>query len=615
MAQAGWEVRVGLPGLGAAVGGGGASPTAPRGEAVARHRDAPMVRVEDAFLRSLHPGRMGEATFGLLIDPVGVHFDAAQPSAVEMLLADHPLNEAALLARARDARAFMARHHLSKFAATDPSLDLPEPGYVLVIDQTEGDASVRASGATADTFARMLSTAQTENPGKRIIIKTHPETRSGHRKGYFRDGLADPVSPTRLFAGASAVYTVSSGLGLEAIFHGHRPRVFGTPVYAGWGLTDDRAPVPRRGRALTVDQLFAACMILAPTWYDPVGDRLCEIEDVLRMLAAGARAWREDRHGWSALGMSRWKHPHLKRFLGDVTFTPKPGRRRMAWASKAGEGDVRLEDGFLRSRGLGAALTPPLSYTLDDLGIYYDPSRESRLERLIAQQLAPDECARARALIDTLVAARLTKYTTGAAPPALPAGHRILVPGQVEDDAGLLSAAGEVRTNATLLKRARQENPDAVLIYKPHPDVEGGFRPGHIAAAEADVMATNTDPHTLLAQVDAVWTMTSLLGFEALLRDIPVTTLGAPFYAGWGLTTDLGPVPARRTARPSVEALAHAALIAYPRYSDPVTGLALSPEAAVTRLSLGPVARPEGTLARLQAWRARLKRRSVGSSS
>ena len=39
---------------------------------------------------------------------------------------------------------------------------------------------------------------------------------------------------------------------------------------------------------------------------------------------------------------------------------------------------------------------------------------------------------------------------------------------------------------------------------------------------------------------DRVVCMTSLMGFEALLRGIPVTTFGRPFYAGWGLTRDLG---------------------------------------------------------------------------
>ena len=86
--------------------------------------------------------------------------------------------------------------------------------------------------------------------------------------------------------------------------------------------------------------------------------------------------------------------------------------------------------------------------------------------------------------------------------------------------------------------------------------------------------------------------MTSLLGFEALLRGRRVTTTGAPFYAGWGLTRDLGDVPPRRTARPFVEGLVHATLIDYPRYYDPVTGTACPPELVIDRLAHGPLPQP-----------------------
>jgi len=77
---------------------------------------------------------------------------------------------------------------------------------------------------------------------------------------------------------------------------------------------------------------------------------------------------------------------------------------------------------------------------------------------------------------------------------------------------------------------------------------------------------------------------TSLLGFEALLRGKSVTCLGVPFYAGWGLTRDLGQIPDRRFARPTLAQLTHATLIGYPRYFDPVTKQPCPPEVVVERL-------------------------------
>ena len=610
----GHPLRLGWPGAGDLVAVWGRRPVAARGKRVAARTGAGILHVEDAFLRSVLPGRSGAPPLGLLIDRQGVHFDADSPSDLESILAHHPLDDAALLGRARDAIARLRTSHLTKYSGVDPDRPPPGEGHVLVIDQTRDDASVRSSGAGAATFRAMLASAQAEHPGAPILVKSHPETAQGYRPGHFssadtggRVRLVDaPLSPWALLDGAAAVYTVSSQMGFEAILAGHRPQVFGRPFYAGWGLTADRhtAPLPRRGRPLSRAQIVAGAMILYPVWYDACRDRLCPLETSLDQFEAETRAWREDRRGWSAYGMRLWKRAAVQRFFGGqrrVIFDrPGPGRRAMVWAAcraEAPEDAMRVEDGFLRSRGLGADLVPPLSLVLDDLGIYYDPARESRLERLIAQRatLRVDQARRAHALIARLTGDGLSKYNLGAPAPDLPEGHRILVAGQVADDASIRLGAGDIATNLALLRRVRADNPGAVILYKPHPDVEAGLRPGAVpseALAElADMVIDGVDPATLLPRVAELWTMTSLMGFEALLRGVRVTTTGAPFYAGWGLTRDLGPVPARRRARPALEGLVHATLIDYPRYRDPVTGLPCPVEVVADRLARGELPR------------------------
>ncbi|WP_170569291.1 capsular polysaccharide biosynthesis protein [Ruegeria atlantica] len=603
----GYDIRLGLPKDGEVVGVWGNSPTAYRGMTIAARYNAPILRVEDAFLRSLHPGRTGEPPLGLLLDRSGVHFDPTQPSDLETLLATHPLDDTALLNRARHGAERMRELQLSKYSAIDPTLPPPDPGYVLVVDQARGDVAVTASSGDDARFREMLVMAQEENPGARVLIKAHPETLAGHRSGYFSEQdetdrvslLRAQISPWTLLEGAVGVYTLSSQMGFEAIMAGHKPRVFGQPFYAGWGLTQDENYFPRRQRSLTRAQLFAAAMILYPTWYDPYRNQLCELETVLDTLEAQTRAWRQDRKGWTASGMRLWKRKHLQQMFGrekKIRFTDGPpeesDRPHMVWASqtRGAENAVRIEDGFLRSRGLGANLVPPLSLATDDLGIYYDPTHPSRLEELIAarEALRPDQELRAERLLAQIVSGQVSKYNVGENAPELPEGHRILVPGQVEDDASILLGTTTVRTNTDLLRTVRKANPNAILIYKPHPDVEAGLREGMLHDETlADVIAHHADPSALLPQVQEVWTMTSLLGFEALLRGVRVTTLGAPFYAGWGLTTDLGTVPARRGARPSLLGLVHAALIDYPRYLDPVTGQPCPVELAVQRLSDG----------------------------
>jgi capsular polysaccharide export protein len=621
---AGHELRFGLPGPEDGVLVWGHSPTAGRGEAVAARRGVPLVRVEDAFLRSIHPGRSRrDPPLGLLVDPVGLHFDSSAPSRIETILATDSLQDSSILAAAERSIARLKHLHLSKYNTHDPDLPVPEPGHVLVIDQTRGDASIRHGGASEATFRDMLAAACRENPDARIVIRSHPETTAGQRPGHFTPAeaggrvtiLNDPVSPHRLLAGAGAVYTVTSLLGFEAILHGHRPHVFGQPFYAGWGLTEDRQPLPRRCRRLTAPQLFAGAMILAPLWYDPCRDRLCGLDQVIDQLEAEARAFRSDRHGHVAAGMRLWKRPRLQDFFGGtraLRFRDDPGaadrlarrtgRHLVVWAGKEpagfapGSPCLRVEDGFLRSRGLGAELVPPMSLVTDDRGIYYDPTRPSQLDALVAAPLPPGGRERAESLLARLRAQGLSKYNLASAPlPPLPDGHRILVPGQVEDDAAILKGAGPVRTNLALLRAVRAAHPGAVVIYKPHPDVLAGLRagaiPDHQLAGLADVVLTAADPAALLAEVQEVWTMTSLLGFEALVRGVPVTCLGAPFYAGHGLTRDRGPVPDWREPA-DLAGLAHAALIAYPRYWDPVSRRPCPPEVALDRLASGGGPRP-----------------------
>ncbi|WP_293444884.1 hypothetical protein [Planktotalea sp.] len=148
-----------------------------------------------------------------------------------------------------------------------------------------------------------------------------------------------------------------------------------------------------------------------------------------------------------------------------------------------------------------------------------------------------------------------------------------------------------------LLSAGRAVNRDAVILYKAQPDVEAGLRKGLVAnentAHLCDAVLHKCDPIAAIDASDEVWTMTSLLGFEALLRGKTVTCLGAPFYAGWGLTRDLGPVPAWRSTEITLESLVHAAFIDNPRYFDSITQQPCPAEVVLERLASGKVTKPK----------------------
>ena len=107
---------------------------------------------------------------------------------------------------------------------------------------------------------------------------------------------------------------------------------------------------------------------------------------------------------------------------------------------------------------------------------------------------------------------------------------------------------------------------------------------------------------TLLSSVDEVHVLTSLAGFEALLRWKKVTCYGQPFYAGWGLTDDIV-TPVRRTRRLTLDELVAGALILYPTYVSRVTGKFTTAERALDELLEWRQQKPTG----MPLWRKALR--------
>lgn len=242
---------------------------------------------------------------------------------------------------------------------------------------------------------------------------------------------------------------------------------------------------------------------------------------------------------------------------------------------------VTLEDGFVRSLGLGVAGAKVLSVVVDDLGVHYDPARPSRIEAMLQQGGWESAAllARARAAMAAMRTHRISKYNLAAAPSpaaaALLAGEPfVLVVDQTAGDAALAGTAPDAF--ARMLAAARAENPGARIVVKAHPDVAAGRRRGLIApeaaaAVGATLLGEALDPWALLQRAIRLYTVTSQMGLEALVAGRPVRCFGLPFYAGWGATAD-EVACARRTRRRGAEEIVAAAYLLYARYADPRTG-------------------------------------------
>jgi capsular polysaccharide export protein len=592
--------------------------------AFAERHGLPYLALEDGFLRSVALGN-ADPPLSVVSDGRGVYYDARQASDMERLVST--AHSAAERNRAALVMSLWRSGRLSKY---NHAREIPPPfngPFVLVVDQTAGDSSIAYGLASAESFRRMLDAALDEHPGLPIVLKVHPDVIAGRKRAHFDRLSAGQSARVTLLASnahapallepAQAIYVVTSQMGFEALMWGKPVRTFGMPFYAGWGLTrDELAPPDRRKteQAVTLEDLVHAALVDYPRYIDPETLERCEVERLMDWMALQRRMRERFPARLQAVAFSNWKKPVAQAFFagsslrlvptpeplgGAVEQAGEPATARAVWgrpadgAAAAALADaplLRVEDGFLRSVGLGAHWVQPLSWVVDRTGMYYDATTPSDLETMLQTACFDDALlARARALRERIVAAGITKYNVGSGGWARPpeAKRVILVPGQVEADASIAWGTPGVRRNLELVQAVRRAAPDAYLVYKPHPDVLAKTRlrgeGDQLIAAHCDEVVAGVPIHALLDAADEVQVLTSLAGFEALLRGKPVVCHGQPFYSGWGLTEDEHPHP-RRTRRLTLDELVAGALILYPTYVSRTTGAFTTPERALHEL-------------------------------
>ena len=571
----------------------------------------------------------------LVRDYSGIYYDASAPSDVELALNSDYMLPQNVIEQAVDAIALMNRHGISKYTYAPDFMHgylLKHPGpsrRVLVVDQSFGDMSVDHGGGTPKLFEDMLQAAIFENRDAQVWIKAHPDVIAGKSKGYLVDlaekygipVIAEDYNPFSIFQYFDRVYTVTSQMGFEALLAGKKVTCFGMPFYAGWGSTDDRMVCERRHRTRSVTEIFAVAYLMYANYINPASGKAGTIFDVIDYLAR----MRQREIGLSgrvfALGMPRWRKavvlPFLKTlgnsviFISDTSQASKLGIRRTdkvaVWGyehwtgadtlcEQYGCSKVVVEDGFIRSVGLGSDFVTPVSLCVDtsDGGIHYAVTHESALERMLisGEALTPRMTERAGILRRRIVELGITKYNVDSNDVQLNIHRKdgqklIFVAGQVESDVSIELSHGEVKTNLDLLKAVRETNPDAFIIFKPHPDVVAGNRIGGVSRSEllkyCNHIEVRASSLAIIDACDEVHVITSQVGFDAIIRGKRVFVYGTPFYAGWGQTRDLAPEYAfrRRGVYRTIDELVAAALILYPTYIDPVSSQVWEAEQAV----------------------------------
>lgn len=584
------------------------------------------ILLEDGFLRSVGLGVEGYPPFSLVVDDIGIYYAAEKTSRLEKLITNCSLTNEQRQ-QAKQAIQLITDFKLSKYnhASCQPIDTENHNNIVLVIDQTFGDMAVQYGLANEKTFHQMLQSALQENPEAEVWVKTHPDVIAGKKRGYLTDLLqqdririiTQDINPPTLIAQVQKVYCVTSQMGFEALLQGKTVVTFGVPWFAGWGLTDDRHPFittliqQRRRIPRDLAQVFYAAYFQYSRYINPFTGKTGDIFDVISYLN-WIKHWQSILIGdFYCIGLSLWKRtvlkpffhlPHcrlhfVRSFSKFKKITLDHNAKLLLWGqgkpdliAYANQNNIpiwRMEDGFIRSVGLGSNLVAPLSLVIDPLGIYFNPQQISQLEWLLQNQsFSTEDEISAQKIQQQLIEANIGKYNVGYAGFSRPNTTKkvILVPGQVEDDASIRFGSPHCQSNLTLLRQVRQNHPDAYIIYKPHPDVLSGNRKGNISEREtlmyANQIVTDVNILDCIQVVDELHTMTSLAGFEALLRGKKVYCYGSPFYAHWGLTTDAYPLP-RRQRKITLNQLIAATLLYYPLYLNPNTMQLTTAETAI----------------------------------
>lgn len=574
-----------------------------KAQTLAKTKGLKSLCLEDGFIRSLGLGKDGYPPFSLVIDEVGIYFDAFQSSDLEKFIISDENKERKVRAKSAIDTILQCgiTKYNQKFEILNHSL-FSNKKNILVVDQTYGDQSIKYAGATPDTFKNMLQQACRDHPDATIWVKTHPDVVAGKAKAHFnKDDLSHPniqtlvsvVNPIELLKHMDEVYVVSSQLGFEALLCQKKVHCFGVPWYAGWGITNDiHAPLHilngRRNQSRSLEHLFACAYFQYARYINPITGQQCELEDILELLIPNIELQKKLKENYIAYGFSPWKKRFIRDFINvpklHLKFKryirPKSSENVLAWGKKAKELKdynyahvTTVEDGFIRSVGLGAKLIRPCSLVFDDTGIYYDATQPSRIEWLLnTTELNESQKHRATHLRQMLINLNISKYNVGEFKPLKRPDYPrvILVVGQVEDDMSIQLGGVDIKSNLSLLKEVRLRNPEAYIIYKPHPDVQTGLRIGKISDQETLKYANQIEQNNSILEcfdiVDELHTITSLSGFEALIRGLKVYCYGLPFYAGWGLTYDLYQIE-RRCRKIDIETLVYVTLVEYPLYN------------------------------------------------
>lgn len=473
--------------------------------------------------------------------------------------------------------------------------------------------------------------AKLENPESQVMYIEDPTINSPNIEMENIGKLADVIDSDKdileLLWSVDKIYTKDSIIAFYGLILSKQVITFGAPFYAGWGVTIDRNPIANRSQRLTLEALVGVSLIEYPKYINPYTKEMIDVESavelqskVTKIAKKAGLSYKRNKPIFNTendkidsfhletqligkkvaiISPGLKKMPNLDKLLpADIIYDPTGNQIEEldyvgGWGLKPGYKDARvfaekhsipylaMEDGFLRSIGLGVDGSPALSFSLDDIGVYYDATRPSRMENILNSTgwETPELMEDAKRAMNLIKTNYLSKYNVGEILKEenfrQNGKKRILVVDQTFGDMSISLGLGNQQSFINMYNKAKEENPEADFYLKVHPDVIAGKKQGNITDIKEDentiLLTEDSNPLSLIEHMDKVYCVTSQMGFEALIMGKEVRCFGMPFYAGWGVTNDEIILDRRKKVR-TVEELFAASYIIYCTYLNPSTG-------------------------------------------
>lgn len=204
--------------------------------------------------------------------------------------------------------------------------------------------------------------------------------------------------------------------------------------------------------------------------------------------------------------------------------------------------------------GFGDEPKPYALHFSKDNNIHYDILTHNNLYSLLLSDWQPssdeiDEATQAIEMINKYCISKYNQYPIYTPKEDIDFSKDILLIDQAVNSESIISANANTYNFSRMIAYAFEAFPNSKIYIKYHPNTINGISDGYLKAfveknrlqdhPSIKIIDEQVNGASLFYYFDKVFTATSTLGFEAVLRGKNVFTFADSFYSGWGFTNSV----------------------------------------------------------------------------